>query len=270
MKTTTRNVRPGLRRWCLNTHPKEIGACVKWVMRTRRIETELKDNGVRLWLDPISPLADALDQGKYEEQLENWLRSTLDSTGTFLDVGANEGYFSMFAAVTLKAARVVCVEPNSALWPVIMRNVQLNLASVCSLAPFAIGDFAGKAEFVIQPSTNSGASSLCQRPSRLDRFRERRSVPVVTLDWLIQSKGIIEVSAIKVDVEGFEEKVIAGARESLKNGVIKSVAIEMHNTLERTHEHAADEIREMMKAVGYSERPSDCFRWIFFDRPNTK
>ena len=39
-------------------------------------------------------------------------------------MGANEGYFSMFAATTLKAARVICVEPNSALWPVILRNVQ--------------------------------------------------------------------------------------------------------------------------------------------------
>lgn len=270
MKTLSRNVRPGLRHWCLNTHPKELGACVKWAMRTRRIETELPDNGVRLWLDPISPLADALDQGKYEEQLENWLRSTLDSTGTFLDVGANEGYFSMFAAVTLKAAKVVCVEPNSALWPVIMRNVQLNLAGTISLAPFAIGDFAGKADFVIQPSTNSGASSLCQRPSRLDRFRERRSVPVVTLDWLIQTHGLTEVSAVKVDVEGFDEKVIAGARESLKRRIIKSIAIEMHNTSERTLEKAADDIRKMMAEAGYTERPSDNFRWIYFDRPAAK
>lgn len=270
MSTLKKSVRPGLRHWCLNTHPKEIGACVKWALRTRRVETQIEDNGVKLWLDPISPLADALAQGKYEEKLEEWLRSTLDSTGTFLDVGANEGYFSMFAATTLKAARVICVEPNSALWPVILRNVQLNRSSTCTLAPFAIGDFSGSANFVVQPSTNSGASSLCTRPSRLDRFRERRSVPVVTLDWLIESTGLKEVSAIKVDVEGFEEKVIAGARESLKRGIIKSIAIEMHNTSDRTLEQAVEDIRKMMAEAGYTERPSDNFRWIYFDRPGTK
>jgi len=35
-------------------------------------------------------------------------------------------------------------------------------------------------------------------------------------------------------------------------------------------EATADDIRKMMAEAGYTERPSDNFRWIYFDRPGTK
>lgn len=60
------------------------------------------------------------------------------------------------------------------------------------------------------------------------------SVPVITLDHLIDNslnligKRIDRVNLMKIDVEGYEMKVLEGARKSLEKGLISKVVIEVH------------------------------------------
>src|ERR1700760_3354911 len=61
----------------------------------RVIETE---NG-SFWIDPMSGFGAALlKDGAHEPAMIQWVRETLEPGGIFVDVGANEGYFSVIAA----------------------------------------------------------------------------------------------------------------------------------------------------------------------------
>ncbi len=134
-----------------NVRPMELAALIKWVCRITYRETQI---GARtLWLDPGSNFGQILlTQGSYEPAMEAAIRGLLKSGDTFIDVGANEGYFSLVGGEAVgPAGRVIAVEPQARLWPVIIRNLSLNRRHNCTLAPYAVGVQEGTVDLILLP-----------------------------------------------------------------------------------------------------------------------
>jgi FkbM family methyltransferase len=135
----------------------------------------------------------------------------LTEGSTFLDIGGNKGDFALFAAAIVgKSGRVVCFEPHpdNASW--IRKSVALNGFGNVRVEELALSDRLGEAELNI--GGKSGQHSLETRK------RDRGTVTVRTmdLDKYLRAEGIGRIDAIKIDVEGAEDKVISGALETLQ------------------------------------------------------
>jgi FkbM family methyltransferase len=136
-----------------------------------------------------------------------FLKSKLHPNFTFVDVGSNVGAYSVFVAKNAGPdARVVAVDPNAIVLNRLAFNAAANGLSNIQTVQAAVADVDGEMEFALE-ETNMGGSSL-----QLDR--EARGgktilkVPVRTLAGLVSEAGLKHVDAIKIDVEGFEDKVL--------------------------------------------------------------
>lgn len=168
-------------------------------------------DGYRIWLN-VSESRDMARRavGGYEPEMFEALGAILPVGGTFLDIGANKGDFSLFAATRLgPAGRVIAVEPHpeNAEW--VRRSAALNGFSNVAVEEAALANEAGTARLYIGPK--SGHHAL----DPLTRDRGTIPVAVTTLDDLCRDRAVDRLDAIKIDVEGAEDRVIAGGRQTL-------------------------------------------------------
>jgi FkbM family methyltransferase len=129
---------------------------------------------------------------------------------TVVDVGANIGVFSLDAAGRVGGSgRVVAVEPHPLAFELLSRNLGPYERRTV-LVNVACGARDGRLALHSVPGRLS-VSSLHTRPDRT----ESTEVRVLTLDAVVSAHGIGAIDLLKLDVEGSELDVIAGARETL-------------------------------------------------------
>ena len=157
-----------------------------------------------------------------------------------VDVGANMGIYAF--AMAKYAQAVIAFEPNTDLWPSLRRF----LGDRVRLEDAALSDSAGQAEFRVVADNTGVATIEPNNPlSMIDR-RETiamRSVTTRTLD----SFGLSDVSFIKIDVEGHEEAVLAGGRETIA-GCRPAVLVEAED---RHNPGAPARVADWFATLGY-------------------
>lgn len=232
--------------------PKELGSLIASLLRIRRIPAQVC--GVTLSVDPATLFGSKiLDEGTYEPEMTATLRTMLKEGDVFVDLGANEGFFSMLASRMVgPRGRVFAIEPQERLWPVIIQNIALNDAANIHLVPFAVSDAAGEAEIVVTPASNSGATSMVAKSSMLSRFRPRQRVALRTLDDLSARYGFGRISVMKVDIEGFELNALRSAEGLLKSGMIGNLLVEIHPAHLAALQQSPDDVIQLLARYGYS------------------
>lgn len=146
--------------------------------------------------------------GSYEADKQARFVATLRPGGTVMDVGANVGFYTLLAAryVGEKGA-VLAVEPNERNISFLRRHVALNLAANVTVVGAAAGGTDGTARF--SPGVHALMGHLTEDGSE--------TVVLRSLDSLQQELGLRPVSVMKIDVEGAEAEVLAGAERILTN-----------------------------------------------------
>jgi FkbM family methyltransferase len=149
----------------------------------------------------------------YEPEVSNTLRAVLGPGETFVDVGANVGWFTMLAAGLVgPEGRVVAVEPNP-------RNVALARMSAkdngfdnVEVYPVALSERPG-AVALDTDGSNGRIVPVDGPPS--EPFEANFVVAARPLDEILEAAGVDKVHVLKVDVEGAEPLVLAGAQRCL-------------------------------------------------------
>ncbi|MGV9006020.1 MAG: FkbM family methyltransferase [Brevundimonas sp.] len=135
------------------------------------------------------------------------LPELVDPQRVAIDVGANAGVWSWSL---LRATREVhAFEPN----PKMYSRLEAALGGKVHLHTVALSDTTGEAEFIV-PKTRRGYSNQHGSLSRLGTNGEHGIVRVKTCR--LDDMDIRNVGFMKVDVEGFECAVLAGATETLR------------------------------------------------------
>jgi len=137
---------------------------------------------------------------------EALLLALLPKLGAFLDVGANIGYYSLYFSPVSTA--VYSFEPDPRARAGLEKNVAAN--PKIHIIPCALGSAMGKATFVLADS--SEVSHLGGDGSGPGKMIE---VDVITIDSFVAQHGLT-VQAIKIDAEGHDLDVIAGALETMR------------------------------------------------------
>lgn len=154
--------------------------------------------------------------GSFEPNEFNFLDGLLKPGMVFVDVGANDGYYTLFASRRVgPGGRVVSVEPSSRERGHLERNLARNGIGNVEIVPAALGAAAGHADLHLAHGVHTGHNTLGRFahddvvPARVER------VPLETLDAVVTRLALPRVDVIKIDVEGGEANVIAGARAML-------------------------------------------------------
>ncbi len=232
----------------MRVRPAFLAAWLKKVLGIRRKAVETKE-GI-FWIDPISQFTiNLVAPHGYEPEMGETLRRYLRPGGTFVDIGANEGFFTVQAAkIVGPAGRVLAVEPQGRLQEVIRKNLELNGLKNVTLVRSAVSDRPGEAELHISPSTNTGSTGLSQST----RYRvPHEAVPVNTLEAILERAGIQVVDLMKMDIEGFEYEAITGAEKLFRDKRVKALALETHPELMRARGRQPERLALLLRAHMY-------------------
>lgn len=150
------------------------------------------------------------------------------------DVGANVGLYSLYAA--LRDSTVVAFEPESQNYALLCRNIYLSdLGEKVSALNLALTDtneigHLSLPRFLAGAALNNFGSSRDWRGNAyVPEFRQ--AVLGLTLDRFIESYPIGFPNHLKIDVDGGEYRVIAGAQKTLRDSRLRSVLIEINEEL---------------------------------------
>lgn len=122
-----------------------------------------------------------------------------------LDVGANEGIFSILMAKTFPQVRVISLEPVPRTFFQMVRNIGLNMLSNIEPHQFGVGAKSGTRIFNVD-KTFSGGSSGVDTYAR--ERHEQVKVEIKTLDEVFDICNIDRVKLLKIDIEGMEHEVL--------------------------------------------------------------
>jgi len=153
-----------------------------------------------------------------------------------VDVGANVGMYSIWAAKT-RGARVFAFEPESQNFALLNRNIVRNgLGRQVEAYCMALSDSAGLSqlhlsEFLIGGSCHTLGEKIDFKHEPMKPAHSQGCVSA-RLDDLIAAGTVPAPQHIKIDVDGFEPKVIAGARATLAGKGVKSLLIETNRNLD--------------------------------------
>ena len=143
----------------------------------------------------------------------------------FYEVGANTGYYARFVLHHLPVGPLVAFEPMSGNLDLLRRNLELGRfdAGRCRVMPLALSDEDGSADLQVDDVADGsavldrltgGAASGGRAARGLGPKVER--VEVRRLDGLIAAEGLPPPGVMKIDTEGAEALVIAGAVSTLR------------------------------------------------------
>ncbi|GAB3365552.1 MULTISPECIES: FkbM family methyltransferase [Giesbergeria] len=184
-----------------------------------------------------------------EPHTVRWLES-IPKDSVFLDIGANVGMYSIFAAV-VSQAKVYAFEPESQNYAALNQNISINKLSEKLLAfPLAISNKTGADKLFLSGFDTGGSCHSFGADVGFD-LKPRGHAFVqgafsTTIDELVATGTLPIPDFVKIDVDGFEHKVIEGAQKTLKDPKVKSVIIELNTKLPE-HKAAA----EMLEKLGF-------------------
>ena len=140
--------------------------------------------------------------GGYEPQMQRLIAAELKRGGTFYDIGANVGFYSMLASVLIDPGKVFAFEPLPVNLSYLRKHLDLNGIDIVDVKEVAISDEVGAARFQTEKTGAMG------RLNELGNLQVKTS----TLDSLIDSNEISPPNYIKMDIEGAEFKALQGAK----------------------------------------------------------
>lgn len=156
----------------------------------------------------------------YEREVFLLLSKVILESKCFIDVGANTGVFSIYAAITNPRIKVICFEPHPANFYRLKKNIVINAAD--NIHPYcaALGSVVGNIEMTI-PKDFSISTITSVNDDFTRNFHNqdytRIDVNQTTIDKVLEEEVITEEDIIKIDVEYYELEVLRGAELTLMN-----------------------------------------------------
>jgi FkbM family methyltransferase len=242
---------PRARSWVPRRIGRTVGRGMTCAIRTRA--------GARLAVDPVNLdffCHVHLHDGVWEEGvLDACLRVTRPGD-VFYDIGANAGIVAVEVARTLGGdVTVHAFEPQPSLAHSLAISIALNGFRRAHVHRLLLGDASGEADLYV--ADHGVHSSLVAREASASRL----SCRMETIDALVAAGTLPPPSAMKLDVEGAELRVLQGARNTLR-AKLPVIVFEADDNMTRfgyTHRDLFDLLRE---CADYSFHRIDGAEWM--------
>ena len=142
-----------------------------------------------------------------------------------LDIGANEGQTALSLAQMAPSARIWSFEPNGQVFNVLVERTKGNPGITPVRA--AVGAAPGKAMLQVTGATVNSSLLDYDKPTGGDSVMRAEEVDVITLDQFCATKGLDQITVLKIDAQGFDLEVLKGAEKLLAEGKVSAVFVEV-------------------------------------------
>jgi FkbM family methyltransferase len=147
------------------------------------------------------------------------------------DVGANEGQSALELRRLFPEAKLYCFEPSEAAFRALQQNLgdDPNL----SLERIAFGDHKGEAtlyenaESVTNSLLPNAPEAHASQPESFAIPTGESTVPITTLDDFCGERSISHLDFLKIDSQGYDLRILQGARKHLAERCISFIVVEM-------------------------------------------
>ena len=176
------------------------------LLRAGPVDVQYQGASFRFYHQASATERGALFNPDYNLEELDFLRSHVPTGGVFVDVGANVGTYAMVLARHVGASgTVIAIEPH----PVTHARLAFNKAASGYTQVKLVAAAAGPADGELLIETdgeNLGASHIVTGAVSGKAIK----VPSLRLRRILEEAGVSQVDALKIDVEGFEDRVLTG------------------------------------------------------------
>jgi FkbM family methyltransferase len=167
-----------------------------------------------------------------------------------IDVGGNIGQTALMMAKAVgPKGKVISFEPFAKTYDRFQTNLSLNPEiSNIRVEKLALGEKAAELEMYVENEKNSGGNRIKPQNEKISSALEK--VTTLTLDDYYSKNGADKISLIKVDVEGFEMKVLRGAQEVIKK-FRPDLFVEVNDANLRLQGDSLEMVFNFLKENGY-------------------
>ena len=179
-------------------------------LEAERTEINLPDFKIVVNPYDFSVGKDIIQNKKYEPDVSAVIKSHLKPGDTFVDIGANIGYFTLLAAsIVSETGHVYSFEPNANNCKLISQNITLNNFSNVEIFPYAVAESKQILNY-----HGGNVSSNGHISDKVDDQEAFVQVEAVALDDILLKADTI--TAIKMDIEGAEARALQGMHQIIK------------------------------------------------------
>jgi FkbM family methyltransferase len=156
--------------------------------------------------------------GSFEPNEFALLAAVLGRGMTYVDVGANDGLYTLYAARRVgRQGRVIAVEPSRREYERLIVNIRLNRLRNVEARRCALYDRDGEMTLAVAGYGHEGQNTLGEVVANPQvETQGLETVAVTTLDALAAELALSRLDALKLDVEGSEEHVLRGGSETIR------------------------------------------------------
>jgi FkbM family methyltransferase len=210
------------------------------------------DYGIRMRLDPKQRLTSLIWSSDFERTERQFLSDFLKPGDIFVDVGSNNGLFALTAGrLLVGTGQVLAFEPCSEAYQRLSNNVVLNGLENIELHKLALSDCPG--EFTMTTSLDGfDAWNSLATPQAGSEFGEE-TVKCTTWDDFATRNGLAGcIAMMKIDVEGWETRVLSGAAETLSREDAPLLQVEFTERNCLSAKVTCEELYRSLEELGYT------------------
>jgi FkbM family methyltransferase len=187
--------------------------------------------------------------GVFEPHETRIVRTNLRPGGTFVDVGANVGYYTAMAAnIVGQAGRVYAFEPSPYAFARLRCMVDRNRFSNVTVNQCGLSDAPGTVNLYLGRDSHNHTPTMVAHENS-----NATSVAVDTLDNFGARLGIDRIDLLKIDVEGYEPRVLAGAQRLLQERRIGSILCEFNEHWLSRAASNPEHLEDLMRTAGFKD-----------------
>ncbi len=190
--------------------------------------------------------------GAFEPNEFVFLDAILERGMTFVDGGANDGIYSLFAARRVgPGGTVLAVEPSGREHRRLLANLERNPDMRVIPVRAALGRAPGEALLAVAEVGHEGQNTIGESVSNPKvATAKHETVPMTTLDGLVEEHGLARVDVVKLDVEGSEVDALLGARKTIER-FHPVIQIEAETERLASQGRTKDELRQLLDELDY-------------------
>ena len=199
--------------YCYILRPWPLRDITNWIIK-KLLPIKVKIGKYFLYLNPNDPVVSgAIFFNIYEKSESKFIKSNCFEGMNILDIGANIGYYTaIFSQLVGVNGTVISIEPDEESYKYLSKSIDsFNYKNVFSFR-LAASDTKQKLPLFISKD-NRGDNRLYST----NKKRKSIIVECLTIDELLKENKIENLDLIKIDVQGYEPKVLKGMRKIVKS-----------------------------------------------------
>jgi len=208
--------------YCYLLRPWPIRQITNWTIR-QLLPKQLQFGEATVVLNPTDPVVSgALHFGVYEKAETKFFYTVCHDGMTFLDVGANIGYYTALAARAVGPnGKVIALEPDPESYQYLEQTIKAN--AVGNVQAFQVAASDSSATLPLFISKDNRGDNRLYAPAE---ERPQIEVEARPIDELLSENNINTVDFIKIDVQGYEPKVITGLKKTINQSKNLTILME--------------------------------------------